>query len=97
MSGCSEKLKYLVNPNVVLREEDENGALIFNPDSNQVKVINTTGLYIWKACETPKNLQEILEAVHRSFDQIPGETASADIAQYLDQMITGGFMLTVES
>jgi hypothetical protein len=30
---------YLRNPDVVLREEDPDGGLLFNPDTNQVKVI----------------------------------------------------------
>jgi hypothetical protein len=40
------------NPDVVLREEDPDGALLFNPDTNQIRVINTTGLFIWKPCRT---------------------------------------------
>ncbi len=43
-----QKPIYLVNPDVVLREEDEDGGLLFNPDTNQVKVVNSTGLFIWK-------------------------------------------------
>ena len=42
------KIHYHCNPDVVLREEDESGALLFNPDTNQVKVVNATGLFIWK-------------------------------------------------
>lgn len=30
------------NPDVVLREENPDGALLFNPDTNQIRVINTT-------------------------------------------------------
>jgi hypothetical protein len=39
------------NPDVVLREEDPDGALLFNPDTNQIRVINSTGLFIWKHCD----------------------------------------------
>jgi len=41
---------YSQNPDVVLREEPD-GALLFNPDTNQIRVINTTGLFIWRACD----------------------------------------------
>lgn len=48
------KVSLLRNPDVVLREEDPDGALLFNPDTNQIRVINTTGLFIWKHCDGKK-------------------------------------------
>ena len=44
------------NPDVVLREEDPSGALLFNPDTNQIRVINGTGLFIWKHCDGKHDL-----------------------------------------
>ena len=61
--------RFLRNPDVVLREEDpEEGALLFNPDTNQVKVINTTGLFIWQQCGEAHTLDEIISEVQA----IPG-------------------------
>ena len=49
--------RYLCNPDVVLREEDEDGGLLFNPDTNQIRVLNHTGLFIWKLCDGSHNLE----------------------------------------
>ena len=53
------RAKFLRNPEVVLREEDDDGGLLFNPDTNQVKVVNSTGLFIWKQCDGSRNLSDI--------------------------------------
>jgi hypothetical protein len=46
MSENTTAPHYLVNPDVVLREEDPDGELLFNPDTNQLCVLNHTGLFI---------------------------------------------------
>jgi len=46
MMPTSALSRYLCNPDVVLREEDEDGGLLFNPDTNQIRVLNHTGLFI---------------------------------------------------
>ena len=47
----SSKNSYIRNPDVVLREEEADGGLLFNPDTNQIRVVNATGLMIWKLCD----------------------------------------------
>ncbi len=60
-------IHYLCNPDVVLREEDKSGALLFNPDTNQVKVINNTGLFIWNQFGSENNRGNSRQSAHRSF------------------------------
>ena len=61
-----ESPRYIRNPDVVLREEDADGGLLFNPDTNQVKVVNTTGLFIWQQCDGARDLAEIVGAVQEA-------------------------------
>jgi hypothetical protein len=88
---------FLCNPDVVLREEDEDGGLLFNPDTNQVKVINTTGLFIWKQCNQSNNFQSIVENLRKSFDEVPETMVAEDIDAFLSEMIGTGFIGTVLS
>jgi hypothetical protein len=80
------------NPDVVLREEDEDGGLLFNPDTNEIKVINTTGLFIWKQCARGSNPDTILSALRREFSDIPEESVHQDIKEYLELMVAAGFL-----
>jgi len=89
-------LRYIQNPDVVLREEDADGGLLFNPDTNQVKVVNTTGLFIWKQCSSAQSGSEIIAALSKSYDDIPKSLAQ-DMQEFLDGMLQTGFIGTVES
>ena len=88
--------KYIRNPDVVLREEDEEGALLFNPDTGQVKVLNTTGLFIWQRCDGTNDLPSIVAAMRESFDDVPEDQVTSDITEFVDEMTTAGFVGIVE-
>jgi len=93
----STGIKLVCNPDVVLREEDpDEGALLFNPDTNQVKVINTTGLFIWQQCGVARTLDEIIAEVQKGFDEVPLEQITKDIKEFVDGMLASGFIGTVE-
>ncbi len=88
---------FLRNPDVVLREEDpDEGALLFNPDTNQVKVINTTGLFIWQQCGVARTQDEIVAEVQKGFDEVPLDQVVHDVREFVDSMLASGFIGTVE-
>jgi hypothetical protein len=88
---------YLCNPDVVTREEDpDEGALLFNPDTNQVKVINTTGLFIWQQCIVARTLEQIIAEVQKDFDEVPLEQVAQDVKEFVDGMLATGFIGTIE-
>jgi hypothetical protein len=87
---------FLRNPDVVLREEDpDEGALLFNPDTNQVKVINTTGLFIWQQCGVARTLDEIVAEVQKGFDEVPSDQVAQDVQEFVDGMLASGFIGTI--
>jgi hypothetical protein len=88
--------QFLCNPDVVLREEDEDGGLLFNPDTNQIKIINTTGLFIWQQCGEARTLDEIVAEVQKGFDEVPSEQVAQDVQEFVDGMLATGFIGTVE-
>ena len=87
---------YLQNPDVVIREVDEDGALLFNPDTNRIRVVNRTGLFIWNLCEQASDLPSILSALREQFDRVPEIEAPSQVAAYVDQLIDDGFLGAVE-
>ena len=86
------KVSLVRNPDVVLREEDPDGALLFNPDTNQIRVINTTGLFIWKHCDGKKDLPAIVSALKKTFDGVPEAEVEGQIKAFVDDMKTNGFL-----
>lgn len=88
--------RYVRNPDVVLREEDQDGALLFNPDTNQVKVTNATGLFIWQQCDGTRDLGAIATAIQEAFDEVSADQVAHDVKEFIEGMITSGFIGTVE-
>lgn len=88
--------RYLRNPDVVLREEDEDGGLLFNPDTNQIKVINPTGLFIWQRCDGHYGFEQLVAAVMEEYEDAPVDEVRQDVQEFLDGMLQTGFIGTLE-
>jgi hypothetical protein len=88
--------RYIRNPDAVLREEDPDGGLLFNPDTNQIKVLNVTGLFIWQLCDGSHGLPGIVAAMQESFDDVPEDQVADQVAEFVDEMTAAGFIGIVE-
>lgn len=91
-SKVSTKDLLIRNPDVILREEDAEGALLFNPDTNQIRVINPTGLFIWKQCDSKKNLPAIVSALKDAFEGVPEKEVDGEVKAFVDDMRANGFL-----
>lgn len=88
--------RYLRNPDVVLREEDPDGVLIFNPDTDQIRVLNATGSFIWQLCDGSKDKAGIISAVRQSFDAVPDDQVLQQVEKFIDEMVDAGFIGILE-
>jgi len=89
--------RYVRNPDVVLREEEEEGGLLFDPDTNQVKVVNTTGLFLWKQFDGSRDLDEIVANLKQAFEGAPAEEVTKDVQDFVEAMASSGFLGTAET
>jgi len=87
---------YIRNPDVVLREEDADGGLLFNPDTNQIKVINSTGLFIWEKCDGGLDLGQVIKLLKESFDGVPEDQVDKQAKKFLNELIASGFIGILE-
>jgi hypothetical protein len=83
---------YLQNPDVVVREVDEDGALLFNPDTNSIRVVNRTGLFIWELCEKGSDLSAMVAGLKKSFDQATEDEMPEQVKTYLAELVQNGFL-----
>jgi len=65
----------VVNPNLVLRIEDDDCALLFDPDRGSVQMLNQTAVAIWQNIDGQRSLRHIISELH---DQYEGMDAVAD-------------------
>ncbi|NLF77054.1 MAG: PqqD family peptide modification chaperone [Chloroflexi bacterium] len=88
----SEAIKYLKNPDVVCREELQEEWLFFNPETNQKRVSNVLGAYVWELCDGTRDLAGIVAAVCAEFEGAPEDAVVEDIRALLDEMTAEGFL-----
>ena len=83
--------KPIVNPLVVLREEFDDWAILFNPDTTDAVGINPTGVTVWKLMDGRHSLEEIVAHLEEQYAQVP-ETAPEEVSAFVDTLAMGGFV-----
>lgn len=83
---------YLINRDISCRIEEPDGALLFNPATDAVKVINPVGLEIWQALEYPRTMGEVVECLLNLFDDVPIEQISNDVQEFIESLVKDGFI-----
>lgn len=87
-----DETRYLVNPDVSCREEGPEGALLFNPDTDHVVVINTTGLLIWQALSEPRTKDGVVRFIEERCEGVPADQVSQDVHEFVEKLVEKGFV-----
>lgn len=85
-------IRYLVNPDVSCREEGPEGALLFNPDTGGMMLINQTGLLIWQALARPHTQDEVISHVQTACYSVPANRVEEDVEAFIQKLLPGGFV-----
>lgn len=83
--------KPIANPQVVLREEFDDWAVLFNPDTGNGFGLNPTGVYLWKLMDGEHLLGDLLTALRREAIDVP-EEAHEHIAAFVEELATRGLV-----
>jgi SynChlorMet cassette protein ScmD len=81
----------IANPIIVLREEFDNWAILFNPDTAGMLVINPAGVAVWKAMDGKNNTQDILAKLKEHFSDVP-DKALDDVNAFIKDLEANGFV-----
>ena len=83
--------KPVANPVVVLREEFDDWAVLFNPDTAEAVGINPIGVAIWKLMDGERKLEEIVTEIKDRFVDVP-ETALEEVTTFVGNLAESGFV-----
>src|SRR5512136_3067405 len=81
----------IANPLVVLREEFDDWAVLFNPDTAEAVGINPVGVLIWKLLDGTCGLTKIAQKIETSFANVPA-TVMNDVKAFIDKLAERGFV-----
>ncbi len=79
-------IRYQSNPDVSFRDEDHEGAVLYNPDMDLSTIMNVTGGLIWVFIEKPRTLDEIAAFLVESFSGIDFESAKNDAENFIKML-----------
>ena len=74
-----------VNKDIVFRQEEEE-ALLFNPDTGMIKVLNPMGIFIWKLCDGKHNRIDIIREILERYEGESKEKIEMDVDNFLDDL-----------
>ena len=81
--------KPIANPLIVLREEFDDWALLFDPDSGHAFGINPVSVFIWRRLDGNHTVTDILTEMQDQFADVPPE-AETHIQEFIDDLKSKG-------
>ena len=81
----------VTNPVVVLREEFDDWAVLFNPDTAYALGVNPVGVAVWKLLDGKRSLGEVVALLKDSFEGVPS-TVEAEVLAFADELARHGFI-----
>ncbi|MDD8025701.1 MAG: SynChlorMet cassette protein ScmD [Acidobacteriota bacterium] len=81
----------IANPVVVLREEFDDWAVLFNPDTAYAMGTNPVGVAVWKRLDGKRSLEDVVSEIKDGFEDTP-DAVSEEIAAFINQLAENGFI-----
>jgi SynChlorMet cassette protein ScmD len=81
--------KPIANPLIVLREEFDDWAILFDPDTGDAFGLNPTGVHIWKQLDGNHSVKDILKDLQGGFEEVPYE-AEGDLQEFIEDLVQRG-------
>jgi SynChlorMet cassette protein ScmD len=80
-----------VNPIAVLREEFDDWAVLFNPDTAEAVGVNPVGVAIWKLMDGRRSIEQIASSIAEQFDKTP-PTIIDEVREHVEKLASHGFL-----
>ena len=87
--GVGEKDKPIANPSIVLREEFDDWAVLFDPDTGKTVGLNPVGVFIWKLLDGSHTMEDILKKLRESCEKVP-EEARDHLKNLIESLVERG-------
>lgn len=84
--------RLMANPMVVLREEFDNWAVLFDPDSGEAWGLDPVGVFIWKQLDGKHTGAEILEKLREACEDGIPEDAPEELNAFIEDLMSKGLV-----
>jgi hypothetical protein len=87
----SDKDRLLVNPDLVFRSEGKE-ALVFDPGTGSIKVLNYVGKMVWKLLDGKNTASDIRKKLEKKFKDTKPPTIKKDLGLFLKSLEDLGYL-----
>ena len=70
--------RLITNPGLVLREEDDGAALLYDPETGAVRILNGSAVAIWKLLDGKRSLAGVVAALREIYDGVDEQAEGQD-------------------
>jgi SynChlorMet cassette protein ScmD len=77
--------KPVANPLVVLREEFDDYAVLFDPDSSRIYALNPVSVFQWKRFDGRHSIEDILAELRESCEDVPDD-AEEHLREFVEEL-----------
>ena len=81
--------KPIANPLIILREEFDDWAVLFDPDTGNGFGLSPTGVYVWKLLDGKHTIDEMVKTLRGDADDVPQETGE-HLAAFVEELAAQG-------
>ena len=81
--------KPIANPLVVLREEFDDWAVLFDPDTGHAFGLNPVGVFVWKRLDGHHTPDHIVSEIREHCENVPDEV-QAHIEDFIQDLLKQG-------
>lgn len=89
MSGSNQKP--IRKPTIVLREEFDDWAILFDPDTGEGNTIDPVSVFIWKQLDGTNSVEDILTNLKKEIEDVP-QNAGEKIKAFVDELLESGLI-----
>ena len=87
--GTEKEDMAIANPSVILREEFDDYAILFDPDTGDAVGLNPVGVFIWKLLDGSHGKEDILKKLRASCETVPHE-ADGHFKDFIEDLVERG-------
>jgi SynChlorMet cassette protein ScmD len=81
----------IANPMLVLREEFDDWAVLFDPDTGDGFGLNPVSVFIWKRLDGKHTIQDITKELRENCEDAP-ENAEQEVNDFTQELIKRGYV-----
>ena len=74
----------------MLREEFDDWAVLFDPDTGDAFGLNPVSVFVWKHLDGKHTTQDILKELREESEDVP-DTAGQDIEEFIEELVEKGY------